>query len=115
MNDFKSAEIDSIPDSSTLLTTDSKEWLSEQVFWDSTYNRPFRIEAKDIGISQNLNVPLPHCYYIHRIQDNFRWMPIHKAMRKTKCTISEEIINTNWPKEYDNRIVSEEEYLKIIK
>jgi len=51
---------------------------------------------------------------MRRIQENFRWMPYNGTLRTTKCAKSGKEIQTSWPAEYDGRIVSEEEYLKIV-
>jgi len=112
---MKTAEMKDIPDSCELLTRDQEKWLMGQVFWDSACERPFQIQAADIEFSRRLKTPLPHSYYINRIQDNFKWMPFVGELRKTICAKSGNEIFTNWPKEYDKRILCEEEYLRIVK
>lgn len=111
----KTAEITEIPDNSSLINPSQKEWLTQQVFWDKAYKRPFQIQMQDIEMSQKLHAPLAYCSYINRIQDNFKYMPIHKSMREAKCAISGKPIKTNISEEFDGRILSEEEYLKIVK
>lgn len=113
--DMKTAEIQDIPDSFQNLTPEKEKWLMEQVFWDEDYKRPYRIYPADIEFSRRMKAPLPHSYYINRIQNNFRWMPFNGELRETICAKSQKKIQTNWPKEYDERILSEEEYLKFIK
>ncbi len=112
---IKTAEINDIPDSFALLTLEKEKWLKEQVFWDEKYHRSFQIQQADIDFSQRMKVPLPHCYYINQIQGNFRWMPFNGGLRETVCARSGALTQTNWPKEYEKRILSEEEYLKFIK
>jgi len=112
---MKTAEIKDIPDDFTTIPTEKKKWLTDQIFWDNEYQRPFQIQTADIEFSIKMNTPLPHSYYINRIQNNFRWMPFNGELRETTCAKSSKPIKTNWPKEYDGRILSEEEYLKLVK
>lgn len=51
---------------------------------------------------------------MRRMQDNFRWMPYDGSLRATRCAKTGEEIFTSWPVEYDGRILSESEYVKII-
>jgi hypothetical protein len=111
----KTAELGQIPDSSEFLTAEKDSWLAQQVFWDAIYQCPFRVDAMDIEFSRRNKSPLPHSYYIHRIQDNFRWMPFNGELRETFCAKSGKAIQTYWPEDYDGRILSEEEYLKFVK
>lgn len=111
----KTAELDCIPDSVFFLNPKAEKDLLNQVFWDEDYERPFQIQAADIEFARKLRVPLPHSYYVHRMQDNLRWMPFNGELRETVCAQSGKPIQTNWPNEYDGRILSEEEYLKFIK
>ncbi len=111
----KTAEIDEIPDTVDLLDDAKEKWLVSQIFWDTKYNRPFQIQSADIQIARERRVPLTHCYYVNRMQSNLKWMPFNGELRETVCAKSGEKIQTNWPKEYDARLLSEEEYLKFIK
>ncbi len=86
----------------------------QRIYWDETAARPFRISSADLTFSQKINVPLPHQYYMRRIQENFAWMPFNGVLRQTTCAKSGVPIQTSWPAEYDGRILSEEEYLKIL-
>jgi hypothetical protein len=112
---MKTAEFEDIPDSIELLNPEKEKWLQEQIFWDHEYERPFQIQAADIDFARKMRVPLPHFYYINRIQSNFKWMPFNGELRETKCAKSDKVIKTNWPEKYDGRILSEDEYLKVIK
>ncbi len=112
---MKTAEINELPDSLESLTDEKEEWLITQVFWDDKYQRPFQIQKDEIKFIKIMNAPLPHCYYINRIQSNFKWMPFNGELRESKCAKSGKMIHTNWAKEYDERILSEEEYLKLVK
>jgi hypothetical protein len=97
-NNMKTAEISEIPDSINTITQEKIDWLTGQVFWDEKYNRPFKIQIADVEFSKKLRVPLPHSYYINRMQNNLKWMPF-------------EIDSIP---EYAGRILNEEEYLKMI-
>ncbi len=100
--------ISDIPDSY------SDEDFEGKVFWDEIAQRPFQIPKEDIQFSGKLKCPLPNSYYMRRIQENFDWMPFSGSLRRTKCAKSGKHIETSWPEEYDGRILSEEEYLKVI-
>lgn len=93
---------------------DATDETIKQTFWDEKAQRPFQILPQDINLCRELGVALPHTYYMRRIQENFRWMPYNGTLRKTKCAKSGREIQTSWPTEYDGRILSEEEYLKIV-
>jgi len=112
---IKTAEISEIPDSVTLLNKEKEGWLTGQIFWDESYQRPFQLQTADIELARQLKVPLPCTYYINRMQANLRWMPFNGELRGTKCAVSGKVLQSNWPSEYDGRILSEEEYLKFIK
>jgi hypothetical protein len=87
---------------------------TKKIFWDDDAKRPFQIIGNDIILCKELGVALPNCYYIPRLQKNFSWMPYNGALRTTTCAKSGVNIQTSWPSEYDGRILSEEEYLKIV-
>lgn len=94
--------------------TEATEEVTRQTFWDEAAQKPFQILAQDINFCRDMGIPLPSTYYMRRIQENFRWMPYNGALRTTTCAKSGKGIQTSWPSEYDGRIVSEEEYIKII-
>jgi hypothetical protein len=112
---IKTAEISEIPDSWNGLKVEKIEWLTKQIFWDSVYERPFRIQTADIDFMRRVGAPLPDTYYVHRMQENFKWMPGIGSLRESICAKSGVSIKTNWPKEYDGRILCEEEYLKMVR
>ena len=112
---IKTAEIKEIPESIKEITEEKEEWLIKQVFWDEKYQRPFQVQKDDIKFARTMNAPLPKEYFINRIQRNFSWMPFNGELREAICAKSGGAIKTNWPSEYDGRILSEAEYLKIIK
>lgn len=118
----KTAELSEIPDSVAELEAagggaggHDAAWLVKQVFWDAEYERPFQIQEADIKFARRLGVPLPSVYYINRMQDNFGWMPSIGQLRDAVCAKSGVPIKTNWPAEYDSRVLCEEEYLKVVK
>jgi hypothetical protein len=113
--DVKTAEVSKIPDSLAELTPEKEAWLMAQVFWDEEYARPFQIQAADITFARRLEIALPRVYYVNRMQGNFRWMPLIGQLRDGVCAKSGVALRTNWPAEYDGRILCEEEYLKIVK
>ncbi|MFA5792281.1 MAG: hypothetical protein WC897_00225 [Candidatus Gracilibacteria bacterium] len=112
---MKTAEITDIPDSVDALDDTKEKWLSEQIFWDAKFERPFQVQSVDIQNSRTRKVPLVHSYYVDRMQNNLKWMPFSGELRNSICSVSGKSIQTNWPKEYDGRILCEEEYLKFIK
>lgn len=93
---------------------EATEATTKQTYWDEIAHRPFQILAQDVNLCRELEVCLPHTYYMRRIQENFRWMPFDGKLRKTQCGKSGMEIETSWPPEYDGRILSESEYIKII-
>ncbi len=102
-------------ETTTSLDPAKVESLLIRSFWDEKFCRPFRITKIDIENSHRLNIALPNSYYIARMQENFRLMPFTGSLRNTTCGKSGNPIRTSWPEEYDGRILSEEEYLKIVR
>jgi hypothetical protein len=90
------------------------ETTTKQIYWDEISQKPFQVLAQDINFCRTLSVPLPDMHYIRRIFHNLSWMPFNGELRKTTCAKSGKEIYTSWTSEYDGRIVSEEEYLKIV-
>ena len=88
--------------------------LIQKVFWDSEIQRPFQIQKADILFAQKVGIPLPNIFYIHRIQENFRWIPFNGKTRTVKCGKCDTATQTSWPSEYDGRILCEECYLKEV-
>jgi len=111
----KTAELSEIPDSVLQMSEADSASLLSKIFWDETYERPFQIQLEDLKQSRERKVPLPHSYYANRMHSNLKWMPFNGELRDMTCAKSGEKIQTNWPEEYDGRILSEEEYLKLIK
>lgn len=93
---------------------EANEETTKQTFWDEVALKPFQILPQDINLCRELGVALPHTHYMRRIQENFKWMPYNGTLRTTKCAKSGKEIQTSWPAEYDGRILSEEEYLKVV-
>ena len=93
---------------------EATEATTKETYWDSIAERPFQMLPQDINLCRELNVALPHSYYMRRIQENFQWMPFDGKLRKTECAKSGMEIETSWPVEYDGRVLSESEYIKII-
>lgn len=101
-----------IPDA--LREVKNKDELTSEVYWDSVFKRQFRITKKDLEISEKLNIPILSEYYIRRMQENLQWIPFDGELRNATCAKSGKPIKTNWPSEYDDRILCEEEYLKFL-
>ncbi len=78
-------------------------------------DRPFEIQKGDIEFAKKIKGPLPNSYYIKRIQDNFKWMPFAGELRKTHCAHCKSPTETNWPENFDARILCEDCYLKLVK
>lgn len=93
---------------------DASDEILKNIYWDDMSQKPFQILAQDVLISRDLWAPLPSTHYIRRLKENFSWVPFHGTMRTTTCAKSWALIQTSWPTEYDGRIVSEEEYNKMI-
>jgi hypothetical protein len=113
--DVRTAEVNEIPDSCEELGIENEKLLMNQIFWDDEYKRSFQIQQADIDFARRLSVALPHCYYMHHIQDNISFMPFNGELREVECAKCRKVIQTNWPKEYDGRILCEEEYLKVVR
>ncbi|MCX6807988.1 MAG: hypothetical protein NTZ80_04315 [Patescibacteria group bacterium] len=106
------ASLDSskIPDNINL----AKPEIMNQIFWDDQYGRPFQIQKADIDFSSKLGIPLPNCFYMHRIQDNFRWIPFNGSMRNARCAKCKKEVRTSWSEKYDRGILCEACYQKEI-
>jgi hypothetical protein len=111
----KTAEVAEIPDSIFSLGENDLKLLTAKIFWDEEFQRPFQIQSEDVKQSKERRVPLPHSYYANHMHQNLEWMPFQGELRNTICAKSRLPIQTYWPTDYDGRILSEEEYLKIIK
>lgn len=111
----KTAEIEEIPDSYQDLDAEREKWLTEQIFWDEKYQRSFQVTQKDIDFARKIKGPLPDTYYVSRMHDNLFWMPFEGELRETRCAKSGQKILTNWPEDFDGRILSEEEYLGLVR
>ncbi len=88
--------------------------IAESVFWDDAVGHPFRIEQADIAFAQELGVPLPHTYYMRRMQENFRLIPFDGMLRETRCGKCDRKTETSWSADYDGRVLCEECYLKEV-
>ena len=97
-----------------LTPLDATVATTQVTYWDEISQKPFQILTQDINLCRELSICLPHTYYMRRIQENFRWMPYDGTLRSAKCAKSGIKIQTSWPSEYDGRILSEPEYIKII-
>lgn len=83
-------------------------------YFDEVYNRTFQVTDLDISFSKKLWVPLNDRFYIRRLKENFSWMYPSYELRETKCVKSWKPIKTNLPEKFDSRILSIEEYEKLI-
>jgi len=90
------------------------ESVTKTPFWDATAKRPFQILKEDVAFAQDLGVPLPYTYYMHRLQENFRLISFNGELRTTACGKCRKQTQTSWPVEYDGRILCEECYLKEV-
>jgi len=106
--DYKS--LDDLPDDINNLPDSVFKWW----YWDSESKRPFQILQADIDFSKKMWVPLNDRFYIRRLKENFNWMFPSYELRKTKCAKSWEEIYTTLSEKLDSRILSIEEYEKII-
>ena len=107
---------ENIPDSVTEISGNPEKThaLLQKIFWDEKYSRPFKISQEDINFSEKMKVPLPNAYYMHRIQENFSWMPFNGKLRECDCGKCQKKIKTNWPQEYAQRILCEKCYLEHV-
>lgn len=106
--EFKS--LSELPDDISSLDENDYIWW----YWDEESKRPFQISKLDIDFSKKLWVALNDRFYIRRLKENFKYMFPCFELRKTKCAISWKEIQTTLPEFLDNRIVSLEEYNKIV-
>lgn len=102
------------PETITAVTSDNKHSLTNTIFWDEEYQRPFKISKADIIFSNKIGVPLPSSYYVHRLQDNYQWIPFSGELRQTKCQQCLKNTETSWPELYDGRILCEACYCSKI-
>ena len=77
--------------------------------------RLFAVQQADIDFCKRMKVPPPDSFYVERMQSNLNWMPFNGELRETICARSGEKILTNWPAEFDGRILSEASYLDLVK
>ena len=85
-----------------------------KTYWDAVAGKPFQLPAEDIEFSHRIGAPAPYTHYMRRVQENFSWLHYEGQLRTTKCGKTGKGIQTNWPAEYDGRILSETAYLEII-
>jgi hypothetical protein len=103
-------DISEIPDNST--TADAT--ITKKHFWDAKAQRPFHITEKDLTFAQKLKVPLPNSFYINRMRRNYSYIFFNGSLRTTSCAKSGQEISTALPSQLDGRILSLEEYHKIL-
>lgn len=99
-----------VPDSAEAVTDD----IFSHTYWDETTGKPFRITKAALAFAKKKKAPLPHEFYSRRLVENFQWMYYDGKNRQTTCGKTGKKIETYLPSTFDGRIVSEEEYLKII-
>ncbi|PID70235.1 hypothetical protein CSB37_02515 [bacterium DOLZORAL124_38_8] len=107
-------DITNIPDSVTNLTDEDEASLRQQSFWDKEYQRPFKILGADIKFARKMNCPLPNCFYMNRIQENFGWLFFNGKLTPSHCAKCQKSIQTNLPAKYHQRILCEDCYLAIL-
>lgn len=100
----------SLPDD--VLTAEAE--VCAHPYWDEVLQKPFNIMPFDVEFSKQRKVPLPNCFYIRRIKENFSWLYFDGDLRETTCAISGERITTTLPSKLDDRIISENAYLKTV-
>lgn len=98
---------DEIPDN----VNDVDKSICQKTFWDPVYRRAFRIMPFDLEFCKARGVPLPNCFYVRRIKENFSWLFFNGTLRETTCALTGEKIMTGVPTAFDGRIVSKEAYL----
>ncbi len=106
------SSISEIPDSVEDIVN-TKE-LTNKIFWDREYKKPFQISIADIEFSKKIGCPLPNTYYMNRIQKNFRWIPFDGKLREITCGKCTKKTKTSWPQKYDRRILCEKCYLNTL-
>ncbi|MDP4007765.1 MAG: hypothetical protein Q8P68_01080 [Candidatus Peregrinibacteria bacterium] len=99
--------VSDIPDNSH----DADETICQKTFWDSIANRPFKITQFDLKFCKARNLPLPNCFYVRRIKENFSLTFCNGTLRETVCSKTGEKIMTGLPQSLDGRILSHEAYL----
>jgi len=100
------SSVEDMPDSSH----DADASLSEKVFWDHKSRKPFSVQKDDVSFAQKLGVPLPHQYYITRLQENAQWLPFSGELMGSACSRCSKRIQTSLPKEYEGKILCEDCY-----
>lgn len=106
--DFKSPS--TLPDR----LCDVTEEVTSGWYWDDDSGRPFQVLSEDITFYQSLGTALNDRFYIRRIRENFAWMFPTYELRETTCAKSGKQIMTTLGAELDGRIVSLEEYEKLV-
>lgn len=102
---------DAIPDTSE---NTKYEELMKNIYWDDISKRPFQIRKKDCIYADKMGVPLPYCYYIHRLQENFKWMPFDGTLKDAVCMDCKAHIKTSWSPEYHQNLLCDTCYDKRI-
>lgn len=92
----------------------ASESVVQDVFWDIKAHKPFQIQKTDISFCQETGVPLPYTHYARRLQENFKWIPFSGMMRNIRCPKCKIETQTDWPSEYNNRILCESCYQKEV-
>ncbi len=105
-----SLDASEVPDS----PSDADASIENHIYWDPMSKKPFRITKTDLAFANKMKTPLNNTYYTSRLKENFCWMQYEGSVRETKCSKSGVEIKTGWPEVFDSRILSEDEYLKII-
>lgn len=88
--------------------------VAKNVYWDGEAKRPFQILKEDIAFAKDVGAPLPHTYYMRRLQENFRLIPFTGELRETACGKCGAKAPTSWPSAYDGRILCESCYLREV-
>ena len=83
-------------------------------FWDEIERRPFKLTMDDLKLCRILGCPPPDTYYARRLKDNYQWLHFDGALRQTVCSRCQATIETTKPAAYDNRILCEKDYLRLI-
>lgn len=105
------SSVTEIPDTS-VTASDS---ITNMIFWDNDYAKPFNIRKTDLKFCQENKVPLNNQYYLHRLKDNFRMIFFSGELRNTKCSKTGEPLKTGIPTLLDSQIISEKAYLEMIR
>ncbi|MCF7812718.1 hypothetical protein K9M59_03965 [Candidatus Gracilibacteria bacterium] len=87
--------------------------FTSKVFLCEETGKKFRFIPQEIKFYQKWGIPLPTVAPVQRIENLWNQLGERKLYNR-KCAISGEEIETTYPPEFEGKVVSQEEYLKIV-